>query len=87
MDSYEIKSCFSLLYKYSNVYIYFLLFHDISDKTLHKDKLLHRYASFNLLNILNRIIHLPFLKLSIVIFRKYQDENLEVKEYQQYKAW
>ena len=41
----------------------------------------------NLLNLLNEIIHLPFLELFIIIFwGAYQDENLKLI-FQQYRAW
>ena len=44
------------------------------------------YLTLNLLDILNGIIHLPFLEQSIIIFLGYQDENLMLVR-QQYRAW
>ena len=42
--------------------------------------------TLNLLNYINRIIYLPFLELSIIIFYGNQDESLKLVS-QQYRAW
>ena len=47
---------------------------------------LHYILTLNLLNSLNRIIQIPFLVLSITIFRGYQNDNLKLV-CQQYRAW
>ena len=78
-------SCFFKLIKCKSTFVSILLLKIWLYSSLKKNLIQYRFLTLIMPNFINGKIHLTFLTLSIIIFKGYQDENLNLVR-QQYRA-